>query len=192
MCPCCKLVVLFFGDGVPPIIVQIGLMTPTVLMLAAVGALFFYKDTVAERFFFMQIDLESCLHRRIVLMIQKIGLLAAAGALGTLARYGLSGYVNRINGSSFPFGTMTVNLAGCFLAGLIWAIFEHRFPVSAEIKTIVLIGFMGAFTTFSTLILESNHLMNSSEWVSAATNLTVQNGLGIVVLFVGIAIGKSI
>lgn len=53
-------------------------------------------------------------------MIQKLAWLALAGALGTLSRYGLAGFVHRINGASFPWGTVIVNLAGCFLTGLIW------------------------------------------------------------------------
>jgi len=125
-------------------------------------------------------------------MIQKLVLLALAGAMGTLARYGLAGFVHRINGVSFPWGTMTVNITGCFLAGLIWALFENRWPVSGETRTLVLVGFMGAFTTFSAFILETGSLMRSSEWMYAAANLAAQNVLGIVALFAGIALAQAI
>ena len=123
-------------------------------------------------------------------MIQKLACLALAGALGTLARYGLAGLVHRINGASFPWGTVAVNLTGCFLTGLVWALFENRWPVSGETRCLVLVGFMGAFTTFSALILETGELLRSAEWMYAATNVAMQNGLGFVALFAGVALGR--
>lgn len=123
-------------------------------------------------------------------MIQKLAWLALAGALGTLARYGLAGFVHRINGASFPWGTVVVNLTGCFLAGMLWTLFENRWPVSGETRTLVLVGFMGAFTTFSALILETSELLRSAEWMYAAANVAMQNGLGFVALFAGVALGR--
>ncbi len=125
-------------------------------------------------------------------MIQKLAWPALAGAFGTLARYGLAGFVQRINGASFPWGTVAVNLTGCFLVGLLWTLFENRWPVSAETRLFVLVGFMGAFTTFSTLILESSELLRSAEWIYAAANIAMQNGLGFVALFAGAAFGRMI
>jgi fluoride ion exporter CrcB/FEX len=63
-------------------------------------------------------------------MIQKLALLALAGGVGTLARYGIAGFVQRIHGTSFPWGTLSVNLTGCFLAGLLFTLFENRWAVS--------------------------------------------------------------
>ena len=125
-------------------------------------------------------------------MIQKLACLALAGALGTLARYGLVGFVHRTNGASFPWGTMAVNLTGCFLAGLVWTLFENRWPVSGETRTIILVGFMGAFTTFSTLILETGELLRSAEWMYAVANVAMQNVLGLAALFAGMAIGRMV
>jgi CrcB protein len=125
-------------------------------------------------------------------MIQKICLLALAGAVGTLARYGLSGFVHRINGVSFPWGTITVNLTGCLLAGLLWTLFENRWPISGEMRMIVLVGFMGAFTTFSAMILETGELVRSAEWIYALANLTIQNVIGFIALFVGVVIGRMV
>ncbi|MCP3681359.1 MAG: CrcB family protein [bacterium] len=122
-------------------------------------------------------------------MMQKLALLAIAGALGTLARYSLSGLVHRISGTTFPLGTMIVNLTGCFLAGLLWALFETRWPVTGETRMVVLVGFMGAFTTFSAFILETGELIRSAEWLHAVANVAMQNTLGIVALFTGAAIG---
>lgn len=122
--------------------------------------------------------------------MQKLAWLVLAGALGTLARYGLAGFIHRINGASFPWGTVVVNLTGCFLAGLLWSLFENRWAVSGETRTIVMVGFMGAFTTFSAYILETGELLRSAEWLHAAANVTIQNGLGFVALFIGAALGR--
>jgi CrcB protein len=125
-------------------------------------------------------------------MFQRLVGLALAGALGTLARYGLAGFVHRINGTSFPWGTIAVNLAGCFLAGVLWAMFENRWPISGETRTFVLVGFMGSFTTFSSLILETGWLVRSSEWMPAVANVAIQNGIGFVALLVGTALGRMV
>ena len=125
-------------------------------------------------------------------MVHKLALLAFAGALGTLARYGTAGVVQRIHGSSFPWGTLAVNSTGCFLAGLLWTLFESRWPVSGETRAVVLVGFMGAFTTFSAFILESGELMRAAEWMSAFANLAMQNIFGFVALFAGIALARTV
>lgn len=125
-------------------------------------------------------------------MIQKICLLAFSGALGTLARYGLAGLVHRLDGSAFPWGTLVVNVLGCFLAGFLWTLLESRWPVSGETRTVVLVGFMGAFTTFSAFILETGEFVRAAQWTYAAANVVGQTGLGFVALFVGVVIGRMI
>jgi fluoride exporter len=125
-------------------------------------------------------------------MLQKLVLLAMAGGMGALARYGLSGFVQKISGMSFPWGTVIVNLTGCFLAGLLWSLFENRWNVSGETRTVVLVGFMGAFSTFSTFIFETGDLLRSAQWMYAAANLTIQNGIGLLALFTGMAFGRLI
>jgi len=123
-------------------------------------------------------------------VIQKLIWLAIAGAIGTLARYSLIGFVQKIDGISNTWGTLIVNLTGCFLAGLMWAIFENKWPVSGETRTLILVGFIGAFTTFSTLILEANELLRSDGWVYATSNIVMQNGLGFLALFIGVSLGR--
>lgn len=123
-------------------------------------------------------------------MIQKLLWLAVAGGLGTLARYGLAGLVHRIDGASFPWGTAVVNVAGCFLVGLLAALFENRWPVSGETRLIVLVGFMGGFTTFSAYMLETSELVRSTEWLRAAANVGLQNILGFAALVAGAALGR--
>ena len=123
-------------------------------------------------------------------MVQKLLWLSLAGAFGTLARYGLAGVVHRISGVSFPWGTLTVNIFGCFVAGVLWALFENRWPLSGETRVLVLVGFMGAFTTFSAFILETGELVRSAEWMHAGANVLLQNGLGFAALVSGAVLGR--
>lgn len=123
---------------------------------------------------------------------QKLLWLALAGAFGTLARYGLSGLVQRFTGISFPWGTLAVNVAGCFLFGLIWTVIEERHLMSPLLRPILLIGFMGAFTTFSSFAFETIELMRDSQWLRAGVNILAQNGVGLTALFLGIVTGRTI
>lgn len=122
----------------------------------------------------------------------KLLLIALAGGFGTLARYGLSGLVQRMTGATFPWGTFVVNVAGCFLFGLVWSLLEERLAVAGQWRAIVLIGFMGAFTTFSSFAYDSAGLMRDAQWGLAALNVIGQNALGLACLFLGLAAGRSI
>jgi len=110
--------------------------------------------------------------------------LAAAGALGTLARYALSGWVHRHVRETFPAGTLVVNVAGCFLIGLVMQASLDRQVLAPEARTVVVAGFLGAFTTFSAFGYETIELMRGgSPWpalASVAGNLAL--GLAAVVL----------
>jgi fluoride exporter len=121
--------------------------------------------------------------------------LSLAGVAGTLARYGLQGLVQRWSGSSFPWGTYAVNALGCFLFGAVWALGGERMLFganSAEIRGIILIGFMGAFTTFSSFAAESGNLLADKEWAMAAGNILLQNVSGIGLFFAGRFAGRWI
>ncbi len=122
--------------------------------------------------------------------MNKLVLLAIAGACGTLSRYWLSGLVYELAGRHFPWGTWAVNILGCFLFGLIWTLSEERSLISAQARTIVLVGFMGAFTTFSTLIFESSGQLRDAQWLTMTLNLAGQNVVGFVALALGGAIGR--
>jgi CrcB protein len=123
---------------------------------------------------------------------QKIALLALAGALGTLARWGMIALLERVTGTAFPWGTATVNVVGCFLAGLAWIAFEHHFPAAREMRVLILVGFMGAFTTFSALILETGEMLRAATWFYAAANLTLHNALGFAALYFGAMVGRML
>ena len=123
-------------------------------------------------------------------MLVKLFWLCTAGSLGTMARYGLSGLVHNPQHATLPWGTLTVNITGCFLAGLLWPICEQLWPAGSQMRTIIFIGFFGAFTTFSALILETGVLAKSAQLGNAVIYLTMQNVLGLVALYVGWMIGK--
>jgi len=120
----------------------------------------------------------------------KLAWLAAAGAVGTLARYGVAGVVQRALGGAFPWGTLVVNAVGCLLFGLVWALAEERMVISGETRAILLVGFMGAFTTFSTFAFETSAMLRDAEWSFALANVLSQNVLGIVCFFAGLALGR--
>lgn len=126
-------------------------------------------------------------------MPRTLAYLALAGALGTLARYGLQGLVQRFaGGAGFPWGTFAVNAAGCFLFGFVWSLAEERMIVSGHTRFIVLVGFMGAFTTFSTFAFETGELLRDAEWLLALGNAVGQIVVGTALVILGAALGKSL
>jgi CrcB protein len=124
-------------------------------------------------------------------MGQKLALLAVGGGLGALARYGLAGLVQR-GFTTFPMGTAVVNMLGCFLIGLVWAVTAERFAVLPNVRVALLVGFLGAFTTFSTYVLETSDLIGDSEYLLAGLNVAGQNVIGVVAFFLGLALGRLI
>lgn len=123
-------------------------------------------------------------------MVVKLLLLAGAGGLGTIARYGLSTWMQRFSGSFFPVGTLTVNLIGSFLFALFWAMVENRIQIAAETRLLVLTGFMGAFTTFSTMMFETSQQLRDGQFLWAISNLSLQNGIGLLAILLGIWVGR--
>ncbi|MBF0254491.1 MAG: fluoride efflux transporter CrcB [Candidatus Omnitrophica bacterium] len=111
-------------------------------------------------------------------MLKWVGLMAG-GAVGTAARYGLSEAMHRWMGTGFPFGTLTVNMLGCLLGGFAATMIEARFAVSHEVRLMVMAGFLGAFTTFSTYILESSNLLKDGRWVWASINIFISIAAGL-------------
>jgi CrcB protein len=122
---------------------------------------------------------------------QKLGLLAVAGAVGTLARFGLQALVQR-GRPGFPYGTLAVNLLGCLLFGLVWALGEGRQVLAPSARQVVLVGFMGSFTTFSSFAFETTLLLEAGEIALAAANVVVSNAAGFLALVAGIGLGRRL
>jgi len=117
-------------------------------------------------------------------------LLFLAGGLGTWCRYGLSAVVQRHTGLSFPWGTFAVNLLGCFLFGLLWSLFENRADISREVRAVVLVGFLGGFTTFSSFAFEAAGLLRDGAWLPALGHIMGQNILGVLLVLLGLWAGR--
>jgi fluoride exporter len=124
--------------------------------------------------------------------MQKLIVIAIAGAIGTLARYALGGYIQRAFGTGFPWGTVTINLLGCFAFGAVFAAAQERNLISPELRTIILVGFMGAFTTFSTFIAESGQLLADRELLLGFANIALQVIAGLAVFYLGLGLGRVI
>ncbi|MBK7141260.1 MAG: fluoride efflux transporter CrcB [bacterium] len=124
--------------------------------------------------------------------MMKVLMIAAAGLVGTLARYGLGGLVQKQVDSLFPLGTVVVNVLGCLLFGILWSWAENRITVDATIRAAIFIGFFGAFTTFSSFAYETVALMRESQWFAAGANILLQNLLGMAGLFGGLIVGRKL
>jgi CrcB protein len=109
------------------------------------------------------------------------------GALGALARYSLVGWTHSLVRSGFPWGTLVVNITGCFLLGFTLRWFEAS-VVSPELRALLTIGFLGAFTTFSTYSYESVALIRDGAWGRAIMYTGGSVVLGLVAVGVGLSI----
>ena len=110
--------------------------------------------------------------------------IAIGGAAGALLRYSISGYTYKNLDGFLPWGTLAVNLIGCFAIGFLWNIFEN-FAYSPNTRAFIFIGILGAFTTFSTFGLESFNLIREGEIKYAVLNILVSNIAGIGLVFIG-------
>lgn len=115
--------------------------------------------------------------------------LAAGGVAGTVARYSLAGAVYRILGTGFPYGTLLVNLSGCFLIGLLETLAEARFLIGPTGRLLLMVGFCGAYTTFSTLMLETSHLIRDGESWRAFLNFMGSGAAGFALFRLGLYFG---
>jgi fluoride exporter len=118
--------------------------------------------------------------------------LGLAGAAGALSRYWLGGAVARWTGAAFPWGTLAVNALGCLLFGFFWSLAEERMLIGAAARTVILIGFMGAFTTFSSFAFETVELLRDSQYLRALGNVAAQNVSGVILLYAGIVLGRVV
>ena len=98
-------------------------------------------------------------------------LVAMGGAAGALARYGVAKGVQSWISGSFPLGIFVVNLSGAFLLGLVFTYLLERSSVSSEVRTMVTVGVLGAYTTFSTFSLDTLHLIQNGNWSLAVLNV---------------------
>ena len=118
--------------------------------------------------------------------------IAIAGALGALARYGLDGWVSRRASSAFPWGTFAINVTGSFLLGLLFVVMTERLRPDPWLRSAVTIGFLGAYTTFSTLSLETYRLAEDGAWGLAAANAVGSLAAGLGAVYAGVVLGRAL
>lgn len=119
-------------------------------------------------------------------------LVAIGGAAGAATRYILDGWISNRATDAFPWGTLVINLSGSALLGLLFALAIERGVLPASIRGPLMIGFLGAYTTFSTLMLESWRLWEDGAVGLAALNAFGSVALGLVAVFVGLTIGRAV
>ncbi|TPW17522.1 MAG: crcB [bacterium] len=116
-----------------------------------------------------------------------LGLLAG-GALGTLLRFLVGTAITRQTGGAFPWGTLAVNILGCFAIGLVAGWAERQGALSTVLRMTIVAGLLGGFTTFSSFGLELFQLLSSARWVPAAAYVMLSNGLGVAAVWAGFRI----
>lgn len=115
----------------------------------------------------------------------KYVLIAAGGAFGSVLRYALQGWVQRLVNGGFPLGTLAVNVLGCLVLGFLAAAFTGPVLIREEYRVGLTIGVLGGFTTFSTFGLETFNLTNDGQFRLALANVLLSVGLGFAAVWAG-------
>ena len=118
-------------------------------------------------------------------------LIAVFGAVGTLARYGLQGLVQLRAGSAFPYGTLLVNLTGCFFLGLIGQFTMNRMVLPADWRVAIAVGFFGGYTTFSSFGWETAKMLEDGEWLGATAYVGASVVAGLLLSVAGIRLANK-
>lgn len=113
------------------------------------------------------------------------------GFVGAISRYLVSGWVQNLSNSQFPFGTLAVNSIGSLIIGLLAGIFQHAI-IPPEIRLFATIGLLGAFTTFSTFSYETMMLVRSGVPWEALLNIIVSLVLGLILVYLGFVLGQAV
>ncbi len=124
-------------------------------------------------------------------MMQLVAI-AAGGAVGALGRFWVSTAVYAWLGREFPWGTLSVNLIGSFIMGLLYVLFIERLAVGPEWRAAVLVGFLGAFTTFSTFSIETVNLVEQGENLRALLNVAGSAAFCVVAAWLGLYLGRQL
>lgn len=113
-------------------------------------------------------------------------LVGVGGFIGSIGRYVLAGAIHQVlHSAAFPYGTMVVNIVGCFVIGFLNGLAETRQMLSPELRLFLLIGLLGGFTTFSTFGYETMALLRASQIGAALANVLVQVTVGLLCVWLG-------
>lgn len=116
--------------------------------------------------------------------------IALGAVVGASARYFLSGFIAKILPSSFPYGTLVINITGSLLLGffLVWT--SERVLIDARWRLLIAIGFCGSYTTFSSYAFETFALFEQGQWLLAGSNVIASNLLCLVSVLTGAALAR--
>src|SRR3990172_6002372 len=131
-------------------------------------------------------------HSRTGTTMANIFIIGIGGFLGAISRYGVALWIGQRWGRNFPLGTFIINVSGSFFIGLLMSLFAERFMVNPQWRLLLIVGFLGAYTTFSTFEYETGALMKDGEWLIAMLNVVMSVIVGFVALKLGEVIAKSI
>jgi CrcB protein len=120
--------------------------------------------------------------------MSKLLLIALGGGIGSVARYLIDGWVQRATSSSFPTGTLLVNVSGCFAIGLLTALFAES-TLREEYRVALLVGVLGGYTTFSSFGRDTFKLASDGQFLYAAANLLLTNVFGLAAVWLGHRVG---
>ncbi len=124
--------------------------------------------------------------------MEKIGWVALGSALGGVLRYLLSTQVYRWLGQGFPYGTLVVNMLGCLLAGVLFSVLLQRVAGAADtLRALLMVGFLGGFTTFSSFSVETVALFENGASGRALLNIVVSVTVGLLLTSIGIILGRQ-
>ncbi len=118
--------------------------------------------------------------------------IAFGGAAGALLRYWVSGAVYEWLGKDFPYGTLCVNVLGSFFMGFLYVLLLERMDVNPEWRAVLMIGLLGAFTTFSTFSLETLNLIEAGEQIKAGLNVLLSVCVCVSVCWAGMILGRQL
>ena len=125
-------------------------------------------------------------------MINTLLIFLGAGS-GGVFRYLISNGVHFLLGRQFPYGTLFVNASGSFLMGLLFAVIFEKFAgIGPQLRSLLLIGFLGGYTTFSSFSIETVNLLENGAWINAALNVLLNTTLCIALSWVGIFGGRQL
>lgn len=119
-------------------------------------------------------------------------LVFVGGGTGAVFRYLLASWIYEVVGSGFPYGTLVVNILGCFVIGLFLTMAEGRFLISPSVRVFVAVGIIGGFTTFSTLNFETLELLRDGAFALALLNVGASIAVGLSATWVGAVVGRII
>ncbi len=124
--------------------------------------------------------------------MEKFIIISAGAILGANARYWIGDWAARKFGASFPYGTFIINLTGSFLIGFFLTLITERFMIDPRWRLLIAVGFLGAYTTFSTYAYESFSLIFNGQWTTGLINLLGSTFLGVLAVGLGVYLGKAI